>query len=219
VENYSFVNLIYGIFGNIIVPLNNKNFLSCTILFTGKDKASIADMQAEFTRVLEETNLVEETQYRIYERQRKSLDEQESGFAPGVGVLMACLILMLIPAVNILSLNVTKSFERSEEIAIRKTFGAPVSAIFGQLFFENLLLTLTGAIVGMCVTPILINAIDKMMLNNSMFPMTMSLFFDWKTILLVAVPCVLLFSFLSGSIPAYITAKREIVNVLKGESL
>jgi ABC-type antimicrobial peptide transport system permease subunit len=214
-ENYSFVNLINGIFANVIVPLNNKSFLNSTIMFTGKNKNSIADMQAEFARVLDEANTAEDTQYRIYEREKSSLEQQSSSI--GIGALLVCLILMLIPAVNILSLNVSKSFERSEEIAIRKTFGAPVSAIFGQLFFENLLLTLAGAVIGMCLTPIVINAIDKMMLNNSMFPVSMSLYFDWKTILLVAVPCVLLFSFLSGSVPAYITAKREIVNVLKGE--
>ena len=216
VENSSFVNLINGIFGNIFVPLNHKNFLTCTILFTGKDKNTVADMQAEFSRVLDETNTAEDAQYRIYEREKDSLEQQGS---LGIGIVIICLILMLIPAINILSLNVSKSFDRSEEIAIRKTFGAPISTIFGQLFFENLMLTLAGAVIGMCVTPILINAIGKMMLNNNMFPMTLSLFFDWKTILIVAVPCVLLFSFLSGSIPAYITAKRDIVNVLKGESL
>jgi len=219
VENASVLSVMIGIQpASVIVPLNNKNFLSCSILFTAKDKASIADIQAEFTRVLDEINTAEDTQYRIYERDRKSL-KQQAAFLNGIGMLMVCLILMLIPAINILSLNVSKSFERSEEIAIRKAFGAPISTIFGQLFFENCLLTLAGAVIGMCITPILMNTVDQMMLNNSALPLTLSLHFDWKTVMLVAVPCVLLFSFLSGSIPAYITAKREIVNVLKGESL
>lgn len=217
-ENSSFLSLINGIWsGNILIPLNNKYFLNSSILFTGKNKASITDMQAEFTRVLNEANIAEDTQYRIFDRDKGSLEQQVS-VIPGIGIVMICLILMLIPAVNILSLNVSKSFDRSEEIAVRKAFGAPIRTIFGQLFFENLLITLAGAVIGMCITPILMNAIDNMLLN-AFIPISLSLHYDWKTVLLVVGPCVLLFSFLSGSVPAYITAKREITNVLKGESL
>jgi len=205
---------------NVMIPLETVKVFNSNvgraISFTAKDKASFADMQAEFFRLLYETNLTEDTQWSITER--RSL-EKLNELIPGLGIIIVSLILMLIPAVNILSLNVSRSFERSEEIAVRKTFGAPIRTIFGQLFFENLLITLAGAIIGMCITPALLNAVDQMILNISIIPMSFSMYFDWKTILIVAVPCVLLFSFLSGSIPAYITAKREIVNVLKGESL
>jgi len=75
----------------------------------------------------------------------------------------------------------------------------------------------TGAFIGMCVTPPLISAIDSMMFGFAM-PMAIALRFDWTTIFIVAVPCVLVFSFLSGSVPAWITARKDIVNVLKGGS-
>ena len=205
-----------GLPPNVIVPLETVKSINRMIAFTAKDKASFADMQAELFRLLNETNTAEDTQWNITEK--RSL-EQLNEFVSGLGITIVCLILMLIPALNILSLNVSRSFERSEEIAIRKTFGAPVSTIFGQLLIENTIITLTGAVIGMCVTPMLMNVIDKMIFNISLIPMSFSMYFDWKTILIVAVPCVLLFSFLSGSVPAYITAKREIVNVLKGESL
>ena len=134
--------------------------------------------------------------------------------------LIGCLILMLIPAFNILSLNVCKSRERSEEIAVRKAFGAPLHTIFFQLLVENTMITFVGAVIGMCLTPLLLSVIDKMILKISVvMPMTFALNFDWVTILLVAGPCVLIFSLLSGCIPAWITARREIVNVLKGEEV
>ena len=224
VENITMFNeAMELISGNMWVPLGtaktlNYSNLNYAIWFTAKNEASVADVQAEFTRVLDETNLAEGSQYSIPAWAKKPLAE-ESTFLNAANLTLAVLMMMLIPAINILSLNVSRSFERSEEIAVRKTFGAPIRTIFGQLFFENLLITLAGAIIGMCITPALLNAVDQMILNISIIPMSFSMYFDWKTILIVAVPCVLLFSFLSGSIPAYITAKREIVNVLKGESL
>ena len=204
---------------NVMLPLEalkvfNKS-VSRIISFTAKDKASLADIQTEFDRLVNEINTAEDAQFLA--RNKKSL-AKETEIIPSIGILMVCMILMLIPALNILSLNVSKSFDRSEEIAIRRAFGAPISTIFGQLFFENLLLTLVGAVIGICITPLLLNGIDKFILSISVFPLSFAVHFDWKTILIVVGPCVLVFSFLSGSIPAWITAKREIVNVLKGEA-
>ena len=220
VENVSFFKTkTETVFTNMWIPINSINtatWFNCQLLFTAKDKASIADVQAEFAHVLDETNLAADTQYSIREDRRKPL-KSDLGILPGVGLAAICLILMLIPALNILSLNVSKSYDRSEEIAIRKTFGAPKSTIFGQLFFENLLLTLAGAIIGMCVTPFLVQAIDNLILDVGAFSLALSLRFDWKVILMIVGPCVFTFSFLSGSIPAWLISKREIVSVLKGE--
>ena len=225
VENNSMFGMLMSskLFANVWIPIGttkvlNRSSIWYNISFTGKDKRSIADMQAEFTRVLDEAGTAEGEKYTIPGWQKKSVKESDQILGGDIGLVAILFILMLIPALNILSLNVSKSYDRSEEIAIRKAFGAPKSTIFGQLFFENCLLTLTGAVIGMCVTPLLLSAIDKAMLGVSVLPLTLSLRFDWATIIIVAVPCVLVFSFLSGSIPAWITAKREIVNILKGES-
>ncbi len=198
-----------------ITALKDQNFKRA-IAFTAKDEASVAEMKAEFTRILATMTTTDGVQYRVPGWRQNTIKQSEM-LGP-IFSLLGCLILILIPALNILSLNVSKSYDRTEEIAIRKTFGAPLSAIFGQLFLENLMVTFIGAIIGMCATPLILNAIDSILLNASLFPMSLSLRFDWITVLLVAGPCVLLFSFFSGSIPAWITAKQEIVNVLKGEA-
>jgi len=205
---------------NMWIPIDNmKNMDGKTyhLSFTAKDVTSIADTQAEFIRALNETSAVEGITHRLPEDSKKTLAQSKTLFN-AVGVTMSLLILMLIPALNILSLNVCKSVDRSEEIAIRKAFGAPRHTIFMQLLIENTLVTLVGAVIGMCITPLLLSALDRMILDFSFLPMTLALHFDWVSILLIACPCVLLFSFLSGSIPAWITAKREIVNILKGET-
>jgi len=202
---------------NIWVPLNSvQRDHRYVISFTAKNKSSVADIQAEFARVLDETNTAEGVQYSIPNYRKETL-KGKTDFLDMFSII-GILILMIIPAVNILSLNVSKSFDRSEEIAIRKAFGAPIRTVIWQLFFENTLITLAGAVIGMCITPPILHAIDQMMLGVSIIPLTLSLKLDWTTIFMIAFPCVLLFSFLSGSIPAWITAKRNIVNVLKGES-
>ena len=205
---------------NIWVPLNAAEQIrdrgSNMIFFTAKNKASVAEMQAEFTRVINETNTAEDARYDIPVWQKKTVAQSINPIK--ILTLFGSLILMLIPAVNILSLNVSKSYDRSEEIAVRKAFGAPVHTIFAQLLIENTMITLAGAVIGMCITPLAVDAIDQMMVGKMIIPLTLSLRFDLTTVMLVAIPCVLLFSFLSGSIPAWMTAKKDIVNVLKGET-
>jgi ABC-type antimicrobial peptide transport system permease subunit len=222
VDNGSLFTFIVGglASGNIWTPykaMSTIRYMRYYISFTAKDEASIADVQAEFALVLGEFNTAEDAQYSIPEGKKMSLSQQGGAFGFNGQNLFAILILMLIPALNILSLNSSKSHDRSEEIAVRKAFGAPKHTIFGQLFVENTLITLVGAALGMCITPFPLRAIDNMMLNFSVIPIGFSLQFNWATVFWIAGPCVLLFSFLSGSIPAWITSKREIVNVLKGE--
>ena len=218
VENVPLFSIDNGVgFANMWVPYKSMEFTRVQLLFTAKDKASIAETQAELTRILEETNTAGNTQFRIPDFEKQSLAKRSNAMFPGLSIALVCLILMLIPALNILSLNVSKSLDRSEEIAIRKAFGAPKSTIFAQLFFENFLITLVGAIIGIAVTPMLMQAIENMMFKFLIIPITLSLHFDWKTVLLVAGPCVLAFSFLSGSIPAWTITKREITTVLKGD--
>jgi len=218
VENNSLFTVNNGFSGNVWIPLETMptSQIRYILSFTAKDKASIADIQAEFTRVLNETNTAEGVQYSINDRQKESISQRE-GWFDGTSLILSIFIMMLIPALNILSLNISKSHDRSEEIAVRKAFGAPLRTIFVQLFFENILLTLVGAIIGMCITPFLLSAIDQIMSGFNVLPLTFSLHFDLVTVFMVAVPCVLLFGFLSGSIPALIIAKKDIVNVLKGE--
>jgi putative ABC transport system permease protein len=211
VENPSFFTVVGGdaTAANMLIPIGtakavNQSAIRYNIWFTAKNKASIADMQAEFIRIINEGNTAEDEQYGIAPWHRKSV--KSKGLFSGSEFMVSIfgsLILMLIPAFNILSLNVSKSYDRSEEIAVRKAFGAPLSTIFWQLFFENALLTLAGAIMGMCITPLALYGLDQLILRMSvLMPMVLGLNFDWVTVFLVAGPCVLLFSFLSGSIPA-----------------
>ncbi len=54
------------------------------------------------------------------------------------------LLFMLLPAINLVNINLSRILERSSEIGVRKAFGASPSVLVGQFVIENVLLCLAG---------------------------------------------------------------------------
>ena len=59
------------------------------------------------------------------------------------------LLFMLLPAVNLVNLNVSRIMERASEIGVRKSFGASSRVLVGQFLVENVALTLIGGAIGL----------------------------------------------------------------------
>jgi ABC-type antimicrobial peptide transport system permease subunit len=132
-------------------------------------------------------------------------------FAYGAIVIF---LLLLIPAVNILSLNIANTNNRAEEIAIRKTFGASRTSSFLMIMLENLILIIIGTFVGVALTVPFFNLIQKNLLNNLIIVSQI----DYWVILTGIIPVMLLFSLMSGGLPAYLISRRPVAQVLKGGS-
>lgn len=58
------------------------------------------------------------------------------------------LLLLLVPALNLSGLIVSRMKKRGDEIGIRKAFGASTSHLVGQMFLENLVQMLIGGMLG-----------------------------------------------------------------------
>ena len=54
------------------------------------------------------------------------------------------LLAMLLPALHLVNLNISRIEERTSEIGVRKSFGASARTLVGQFVVENVLLTLVG---------------------------------------------------------------------------
>ena len=65
-----------------------------------------------------------------------------------IALAIAAALFMLLPAVNLVNLNISRIMERASEIGVRKAFGASSRTLVGQFVVENLVLTLVGAGVG-----------------------------------------------------------------------
>ena len=66
-------------------------------------------------------------------------------------VLSGMLLLLIVPALNLSGMVASRMERRLPEMAIRKAFGAKRRTLLGQVVMENLMLTLIGGFVGLCL--------------------------------------------------------------------
>jgi putative ABC transport system permease protein len=120
------------------------------------------------------------------------------------------LLFMLLPALNLVNLNMGRIMERSAEIGVRKAFGATSMQLANQLVIENVLLCLAGGLVGLaCAQGVLwwleatrLSPYLDVHVNVKVFGCGMGLAF--------------VFGLLSGVIPAWRMSRLDPVHALKG---
>jgi putative ABC transport system permease protein len=140
------------------------------------------------------------------------LQEEDPGkamrmmFIPIIGLL---LLFVALPLINLVNLNISRVYERKEEIGVRKAFGANAGDILTQFVFENMVLTLIGGLVGMLLAISLINYInanDLLGLTRLSYSVRVFLYF----FLVIVV-----FGFLSGILPAYRMSRTNVADSLR----
>ncbi|HEX9172990.1 MAG TPA: ABC transporter permease [Telluria sp.] len=144
---------------------------------------------------------------------RMLFDSQQvdPGSGKVVAILSAAMVLfMLLPALNMINLNMGRIMERRAEIGVRKAFGATSAQLAAQLVVENVLLCLVGGLLALGAAAAVlwwiesINLITylKVHLNLAVFGYGM---------LIASV-----FGLLSGVVPAWKTSRLDPVHALKG---
>jgi putative ABC transport system permease protein len=73
--------------------------------------------------------------------------------------LAISLLFMLLPAVNLINLNVSRILERASEIGVRKSFGASSRTLVGQFVVENVVLTLLGGLLALLLSALALHAL------------------------------------------------------------
>ena len=120
------------------------------------------------------------------------------------------LLFMLLPALNLVNLNVTRIMERSGEIGVRKAFGAAGRDLVGQFLVENVVLALVGGLLGLGL------AAGALALVNQAHTLAYVHFelswrvFGWGMVL------TLLFGLMSGVYPAWKMSRLNPVAALRG---
>jgi putative ABC transport system permease protein len=124
----------------------------------------------------------------------------------------AALLFMLLPAVNLVNLNVSRILERSSEIGVRRAFGASSRGLIVQFVTENLVVCLVGGAVGLAA------AAGALALLNRLDLIAYSEFAVNARIAGYAIIFALVFGVLSGLIPAWRMAKLHPVEALRRRS-
>jgi putative ABC transport system permease protein len=147
---------------------------------------------------------------------RALLSQQLQEAKPGVlrGILAAAaLLFMLLPAINLVNLNLSRILERGSEIGVRKAFGASSRTLVGQFVVEGLVLSLLGGALALALCFLVLRAINA----SGLIPyveLALNLrVFLWGLLFATV------FGLVSGIYPAWRMARMHPVESLRGRSL
>jgi len=124
------------------------------------------------------------------------------------------IIILLVPAINLSGLNLSRIKKRTPEIGVRKAFGAKRHIILIQVLCENLITSFTGGIIGIILSYVVIFQMRNWLLGippDSMIPFNTLI--SLPVLLAVFIVCVLV-NILSAAIPAYRASQMKIVHSL-----
>ena len=133
------------------------------------------------------------------------------------GVPAVLLILLIIPAINIVTLNVANSVKQSEEMVIRRAIGASRLELFLQIIIENLILVVIGVFLGLLLFFPMVRMIEEVCING-VLEGTDALItrINYMVILGGILPMMFVFTLLTGGYSAYLAVKKNMAVVLKG---
>jgi putative ABC transport system permease protein len=143
-------------------------------------------------------------------------DEPEYGkTAIVVGIVLV--LFMLIPAISLVNINVTRIGERAEEIGVRKSFGATSGNLVKQLVIENIIITLIGGLIGLGLSvyasQLLVHFVNTF---DPLFKMPADSFvISWRVFGFCLFSCLLL-GLISGVYPAWKMSRMNVIYALKG---
>lgn len=129
-------------------------------------------------------------------------------------------ILLLVPAINLSSMTLSRMQKRMAEIGVRKAFGATGGELVRQVFFENLLLTLLAGFLGLAMS-----YFTTFLLTDFLFGNSMNAYISGETALTAgmllsplaffsAFGFCLLMNILSSGIPAWRASKMNITDAI-----
>jgi putative ABC transport system permease protein len=128
-----------------------------------------------------------------------------------VGMVVLIMILfMVLPAVNLVNLNLSRIMERRGEIGVRRAFGAPSAVLAVQFLVENLLLTMLGGILGFIGSV----AVLKLLEHSGAIPFAS--FQVNARIFLYSLAATIFFGVFSGVYPAWKMSSLNPVEALSG---
>lgn len=137
-------------------------------------------------------------------------------------LLYIVLALLFIPAINLSGMIASQMDRRTAELGIRKAYGATRGTLLGQVLWENLLLTLLGAVVGLLICYVIVLTSGSWILTlfdsavDTSLPvpfLTMEMLFNPWVFLCAFLLCLML-NVVSALVPAWWGLRHTIVQEL-----
>lgn len=135
---------------------------------------------------------------------------EKAGFYLVIVIVLGMVLFMILPAINLVNINISRIIERSSEIGIRKAFGASSWTLVWQFIVENIILTLIGGIIGFILSIIVLEIInDSGIVPYGHFAVNIKIF-------LISLAVCLFFGLFSGVYPAFRMSRMHPVEALRG---
>ena len=134
--------------------------------------------------------------------------------------LLILLVLLLIPALNLSGLISSRMDMRSSEIGIRRSFGGTRFQLLKQVLWENLVLTISGGVVGLVIVWLciifssgqLLTLLDSNNFNEVVsINLTPEILYAPVIFIVVFLLCVVL-NILSALVPAWFSLRKPVIS-------
>lgn len=195
-----------------------------TALLLGRSPADLPAMRAEVVRLAATVQYPDETrktgQTALWADSKldafsrillRNNFEADSGATAVLSALVAVMLLfMMLPALNLVNLNMGRILERSVEIGVRKAFGATSHQLVAQLVLENVLLCLAGGALALLCSAAVLSWLEASGLIPYLRVQLQWPVFGYGLLL------TLVFGLLSGVLPAWRMSRMDPVLALKG---
>lgn len=135
--------------------------------------------------------------------------------------VLMLLVFLIVPAVNLSGLTLSRMRKRLSEIGVRKAFGAPRSEQMVQVLSENMLYSLLGGLLGLVLSYVAAFFLGRMLFSvdfladgvGDLRTMCIDLLFDPMVFALAFLACFLL-NLLSAAVPAWRVTRTNIVDAI-----
>jgi putative ABC transport system permease protein len=205
-----------------IRPDRNEMIGSCVGMILARNAADIPAIKAEFNARLSRVELADprtynrfhsaaETFFEFISRQASPPPRNES-YPKRLFTLLiiAAILFMVLPAINLINLNVSRIMERASEIGVRKAFGASSWTLVGQFVVENVFLTLIGGMIGFVLSQFVLRTIT----NSGLIPYA-DLQLNYR-VFIYGLMLAIFFGLFSGVYPAWKMSRLHPVEALRG---
>jgi putative ABC transport system permease protein len=206
-KNDSYKRGLIGPFGGVVLARSRGDFPALRQAFAERLK----NYQLEDPKQYHTLRAGLDTPFEAFARAFTNNQAEEKGAAIVRTVMIVlALLFVLLPTMNLVSINLSRIMERASEIGVRKAFGASSRMLVGQFVVENVVLTVIGGMIGFLLSVAAIALLNRAgVIPYAHFDVNLRIF-------AYGMGLTALFGVLSGAWPAWRMSRLQAVNALRG---
>lgn len=209
-KNPDYKRQMTGGYGALVLARDRADFPKLRAAFDERLKSFVFNDPKQYNRVVAGLDTTFDVFARVFGRALAGKELSKRTGALRTVLVVAALLFITLPTMNLVSINLSRIMERASEIGVRKAFGASSRTLVGQFVTENVVLTVIGGVIGFLLSVAALSLLNRVTpIPYVTFDMNGRIFF--YGMLLAAA-----FGVISGVYPAWRMSRMHPVNALRG---